>query len=156
MLTQSTFKNKQFGAINVAGLAQGKWRRRLSKTILQMKTTRDAWDGAEGNNRCWTLPGRFRVSLRFVYSFQRKTREEIAERILPTSKLMISEVMNFVCSDSCKTGTTKEKELAKGSDTGNSSFSEPQRIYNDRVPEQSFSTQYQTAVLSIFKFRHVY
>ena len=71
---------------------------------------------------------------------------------------MVSEAISLVCSNSChgKAGTTKEKELAKGSDTGNSSFSEPQRIYNDRVPEQSFSTQYKTAVLSIFKFRHVY
>ena len=29
------------------------------------------------------------------------------------SKFMISEVMSFVCSDSCKTGVTKEKSLKK-------------------------------------------
>ena len=30
------------------------------------------------------------------------------------SKFIISEVMSFVCLDSCKIGITREKELAKG------------------------------------------
>ena len=41
---------------------------------------------------------------------------------IANDKLMISEVMSFVCSDSCENGITREKVLSKCS--GKSPFSE--------------------------------
>ena len=82
----------------MADFADRKLKWKLREIIALLKPTRDCSAGPEGKNCCW----------------KNRVHPGIC-RLLPMEaiKLVISEVMSFVYSDSFKTGKRREKVIAK-------------------------------------------